>query len=95
LDLFDLEVEGQGPMKVIMVRDTPPYSQSPTYQLALTYLERQKSYGPDKKILFKKQLFDLEVKGQGPTKVIMVRDTPPYGHAYTNYLSMNNFVGFI
>jgi hypothetical protein len=30
-----------------------------------------------------KQLFDLEVKGQGPTKVIMVRDTPPYGHAPT------------
>jgi hypothetical protein len=26
-------------------------------------------------ILFKKQLFDLEVKGQGPMKVIMVRDT--------------------
>ena len=37
----------------------------------------------DKKILFKKQLFDLEVKGQGPTKVIMVCDTPPYGHAPT------------
>jgi hypothetical protein len=32
-------------------------------------------------ILFKKKLFDLEVKGQGPTKVIMVHDTPPYGHA--------------
>jgi hypothetical protein len=31
----------------------------------LTYLERQKCYDPDKKILFKKQLFDLEVKGQG------------------------------
>ena len=46
-----------------------------------TYLERQKSYGPGKKILFKKQLFDLEVKGQGPTKVIKVYDTPPYGHA--------------
>jgi hypothetical protein len=45
--------------------------------------ERQKCYGPDKKILhvFKKQLFDLQVKGQGPTKVITVRDTPPYGHA--------------
>jgi hypothetical protein len=43
----------------------------------------------------KKQLFDLEVKGQGPTKVITVCDTPPYGHAYTNYLSMNSFVGFI
>ena len=27
-----------------------------------TYLERQKSYDPGNKILFKKQLFDLEVK---------------------------------
>jgi hypothetical protein len=32
-------------------------------------------------ILYKKQLFDLEVKGQGPTRVIMVCDTLPYGHA--------------
>ena len=48
-----------------------------------TYLERQKCYGPDKKRLFNKQLFDLEVKGQGPTKVITVCDTPPYGHAPT------------
>jgi hypothetical protein len=39
-------------------------------------------------ILFKKQLFDLEVKGQGPTKVIMVRDTPPYGHALTYQISL-------
>ena len=70
--LFDLEV-----------RDTPPYGHAPTYQISLTYLERQKCYGPDKKILFKKQLFDLEVKGQGPTKVIMVCYTPPYGHAPT------------
>jgi hypothetical protein len=31
-----------------------------------------------KKIPFKKQLFDLQVKGQGPTKVITVCDTPPY-----------------
>jgi hypothetical protein len=82
-------------MKVIMVCKTPPYSHAPTYQLSLTYLERQKCYGLDKKILFKKQLFDLEVKGQGPTKVITVCDTPPYGHAHTNYLSMNSFVGFI
>ena len=29
---------------------------------ATTYLERQKCYGLDKKILSKKQLFDLEVK---------------------------------
>jgi hypothetical protein len=39
-------------------------------------------------ILFKKQLFDLEVKGQSPTKVITVRDTPPYGHAPTYHLSL-------
>ena len=61
-ELFDLEVKGQGPIEVIMVRDTPPYGHAPTHQLSLTYLERQKCYRPDKKILFKKQLFDLEVK---------------------------------
>ena len=62
--LFDLEVKGKGPTNVITVRDTPPYGHAPTYQISLTYLERQKCYGPDKKILFKKQLFDLEVKVQ-------------------------------
>jgi hypothetical protein len=77
---FDLEVS---PTKVIMVRDTPPYGHAPTYQLSLAYHEREKCYGPDKKILFKKLLFDLEVKGQGPTKVITVCDTLPYGHAPT------------
>jgi hypothetical protein len=50
-------------MKVITVRDTPPHGHAPTYQISSTYLERQKCYGPDKKILFKKQLFNLEVKG--------------------------------
>jgi hypothetical protein len=59
-----------------MVCDTPLYGHAPTYQISLTYLKRQKCYGQDKKILFKKQLFDLEVKGQGSTKVIMVCDTP-------------------
>jgi hypothetical protein len=58
-----------------MVRETPPYGHAPTYQIALTFLERQKCYGPDKKILFKKPSFDLEVKGQGPTKVIKVSNT--------------------
>ena len=86
--LFDLEVKGQGPTKFITVRDTLPYSHAPTYQISLTYLERQKCYGPDKKILFKKQLFDLQVKGQGPTKVITARDTPPYGHAPTYQISL-------
>ena len=64
--------------KVITVCNTPPYGHAPTYQISLTYLERQKCYGPDKKILFKKQLFD-----QGLMKVITVCDTPPYGHAPT------------
>jgi hypothetical protein len=45
----------------------------------------------------KKQLFDLEVKGQGPTKVFTVCDTPPYGHAPTyqislTYLKRNNYL---
>jgi hypothetical protein len=62
---------------------TLPYGHAPTYQISLTYLERQKCYGPDKKMPFKKQLFDVEVKGHGPTKVITVCDTPPYGHAPT------------
>ena len=88
--LFDLEVNGQGPTKVITVRDTPPYGHAPTYQISLTYLERQKRYDPDKKILFKKQLFDLEVKGQGPKKVITVRDTLPYGHAPTYQISLTS-----
>ena len=46
-----------------MVHNTLPYGHAPTYQISLTYLERQKCYDPDMKILFKKQLFDLEVKG--------------------------------
>jgi hypothetical protein len=73
-------------LKVITVGDTLLYGHAPTYKLSMTYLEWQKCYGPDKKIPFKKQLFDLEVKGQGPTKVITVRDTLPYGHApHTKY----------
>jgi hypothetical protein len=31
-----------------MVRDTPPYGHALTYEISLTYLERQKSYGLDK-----------------------------------------------
>jgi hypothetical protein len=50
--LFDLEVTGQGPTNVITIRDTPPHGHAPTYQISLTYLERQICHGPDKKILF-------------------------------------------
>jgi hypothetical protein len=48
-----------------------------------------------RKYYLKKQLFDLEIKDQGPTKVITVCNTPSYGHAHTNYLPMNSFVAFI
>jgi hypothetical protein len=58
-----------------------------------TYLERQKCYGPEKKMLFKKPLFYLEVKAQGPTKVITVRDTPPYGHTPTYQISLTYLEG--
>jgi hypothetical protein len=68
-------------------------NKAPTYQISLTYLERQKYYGPHKKILFKKQLFDLEVKGQGPMKVITVCDTPPYGHACGVSRTVMTFMG--
>jgi hypothetical protein len=51
--LFDLEVKGQGPMKVIMVRDALFYGHALTYQISLTYLERQKYYGPDKNLKVK------------------------------------------
>jgi hypothetical protein len=74
-----------------MVRDTLPYGHTPTYQISLTYLKRKKCYGTDKKILFKKQLFDLEVKGQGHTKFITVHDTPPYGNAPTYQISLMIF----
>ena len=38
---------------------TQPYGHVPTYQISLTYLERQKCYGPDKKILFKAEPVSL------------------------------------
>jgi hypothetical protein len=59
-----------------------------TAAICTTYLERQKCYGLDKKILIRKQLFDLKVKGQDPIKVITVHDTPPYGHAPTYQISL-------
>jgi hypothetical protein len=81
--LFDLEVKGQGPRKVIMIHDTPPYGHAPIPNII--------------DLSQKKQLFDPKVKGQGPIKVIMVCDTSPYGHAPTyqislTYLERNNYL---
>jgi len=66
--LFNLGVNGQ--MNVITVCNTPPYGHAPTYQISLTYLERQKSYVPDKKILFKKPLFDLRSTVKVPQRLL-------------------------
>jgi hypothetical protein len=62
-----------------------------------TYLERQKCYGPDKKIQFNKQLFDLKVKGQGPMKVITVCDTALWSctHIPNKYYLKNNYLTLI
>ena len=66
--LFDLEVKRQGPTKVITVRDTPPYGHAHTYQISLTYLERQKSYGPDK--LRWEEAEEAEAEEKNQTKTI-------------------------
>ena len=66
--LFDLEVKGQGPTKINMVHDTQPYGYSPTYQILLTYIERQKCYGPDKKILFNFFYLTLRSKVKVPRR---------------------------
>jgi hypothetical protein len=67
--LFDLEVKGQGPTKVITVRNTPPYGHASTYQISLTYmyLERQKSYGPDKLRWEEAEEAEAEEKNQNKT----------------------------
>jgi hypothetical protein len=55
--------------KVIMVHDTSLMVMHPHTKYHWPISKDKKCYGPNKKILFKKQLFDLEVKGQGPDKL--------------------------
>ena len=47
---------------------------------------KSKMLWPRQENTIQKQLFDLDVKGQGHTKVTMVCDTLPYGHAPTNQI---------
>ena len=61
--VFYLGVKGQGQTNVMCVRDTSSYGHAPTYQISLTYLERQNSYGPDKL----HQLFNLYLTFYGET----------------------------
>ena len=55
-------------MKVITVHDTLPYGHAPTYQISLTYLERKKCNGPDKKILFKPEALKSLYRSPGNKK---------------------------
>ena len=64
--LFDLEVKGQCPRKVIMIHVTPPYGHAPIPNII--------------DLSQKKQLFDLEVKGQGPNKRHYGTRHTSYGH---------------
>ena len=84
-NLFDLGVKGQ--MNVMMVRDTSSNVNAPTYQISLTYLERQKVMARTSFPIIL-PLFDLGVKGQGQTNVMMVRDTPSYSHTSTYQISL-------
>jgi hypothetical protein len=56
-----------------MVRDTPPYGHAPTYQISLTYLERQKSYGPDK--LCWEEAEEVEEAEEAEEKIRLYRET--------------------
>ena len=44
--LLDLKVKGQRQNVVMLVHDTPSHDYTPANQISLTYLKRQKSYGP-------------------------------------------------
>ena len=52
------------------VRDTPPYGHAPTYQISLTYLERQKCYDPDKLL---RDEAEVEAEEKNQTKTICLR----------------------
>ena len=46
-------------------------------------------------ILFKKQLFDIEIKGQGPTNVIMIRvitKLPNSEQSYKGKVKTHNYI---
>ena len=67
------------PRRSLRYATHPPYGHAPTYQISLTYLERQKSYGPDKlrweeaeeeeKIRLK-QYVSLRPKGRHNNKIV-------------------------
>jgi hypothetical protein len=89
--LFDLEVKGQGYTKVITVCNIPPYGHVPTYQISLTYLERQKCYGRTRKYYLKNNYLTLRSKFKVSRRSLLyATHRPMVMHPYTwmilNYL---------
>ena len=39
IQLFDLEILGQGYMKVMMIHDTPSYDNTPAYQISYVHVK--------------------------------------------------------
>ena len=80
--LFDLEIKDQGPTKVIMVRDTPPFMVMHPHTKYHWPISKDKNVMARTRKYYLKNnyltLIDLEVKVQGLTKVITVCDTPPF-----------------
>ena len=68
MTLIDLEIKGQGHMKVITVRDTPSYGHAPTYQISLTYLERQNVMARTRKYYLKNNYLTLRSKVKVPRR---------------------------
>ena len=68
-ELFDLQIKDHGTTKVITVHDKPPYGHALTYQISLTYLERQKSYGPEN---LRWEEAEAEAEEKNRTKIIYI-----------------------
>ena len=68
---FDLEVKGQHRIRIMNVRNTSSYCDTPMCKT----MSIKKSYGPDTKTCQKPYKFDLKVKVQRRIWIMNVRDT--------------------
>ena len=86
-ELFDLEIKGQGPTRSLWYVTHRLMVMHPLTNYHWPISKDENVMARTRKYYLKNNYLTLR------SKVITVRDTPPYGHAYTNY--MNSFVGFI
>ena len=61
---------------------------TPTYQISLIYRKRQKGYDSETITLQKYQLFDLKVKDQRQSVVMLVHDTTSHDYTSTYQISL-------